>query len=389
MSQIVDLTTISSKEIVKNQLAMVRDEKTHQMRFNSASTASTATAAAASVAVVLAPSTSAPSSSSTTNDQKQRSSSFDNVINANTDDDDIDLIDCVDDDDVVIQKERRGNLKEIEVLTSEIDTTSLELATVQSKINELLLQQNELEQLLASLQDELRRKQFAVGRSAVASTSLSATLGTHNNNSNNNSEPTSYVQLTSTANRSDLTRDNDTLLNRLWHFFKLESFRPLQREVIEWTMQQKDAFVIMPTGGGIDLLYLAPLIVDSLLLRSPTHKRTYKKKGKSLCYQLPAVLSKGVTLVVSPLISLMHDQIEHMLYLGIMARTINASTSVAQANNVINDIIDEGDDCCKLLYVSPEKLARSKTFVNKLDKLYQSGLLARIVIDEAVCLSFL
>lgn len=67
-----------------------------------------------------------------------------------------------------------------------------------------------------------------------------------------------------------------------------------------------------------------------------------------------------------------------------MARTINASTSVAVANNTISEIIDEGDDCCKLLYVSPEKLAKSKTFVNKLDKLYQQGLLARIVIDEAV-----
>ena len=109
--------------------------------------------------------------------------------------------------------------------------------------------------------------------------------------------------------------------------------------------------------------------------------------GKSLCYQLPAMMLPGVTLVVSPLISLMHDQIEHLRSAGIAAHTINASTSVSQMNRIVNDILAEHDDACKLLYVSPEKLAKSKTLLERLSELHDARLLARIVIDEAHCAS--
>jgi bloom syndrome protein len=97
---------------------------------------------------------------------------------------------------------------------------------------------------------------------------------------------------------------------------------------------------------------------------------------------LPALLTDGVTLVVSPLISLMHDQIEHMLAAGVIARTINANTSAAEANNILQEVLNNE---CKLLYVSPEKLVQSKTFQSRLDQLYSKRMLARVVIDEAVC----
>jgi superfamily II DNA helicase RecQ len=110
----------------------------------------------------------------------------------------------------------------------------------------------------------------------------------------------------------------------------LRTFRALQREIIEHTLQNRDAFVILPTGGG-----------------------------KSLCYQLPAVLSRGVTLVVSPLISLMMDQCENLKQRGIAAATINSKTPVARATRMLTDLIDQRSQL-KLIYVSPEKVRLSR-----------------------------
>lgn len=138
--------------------------------------------------------------------------------------------------------------------------------------------------------------------------------------------------------------------------FKITEFRPLQLPIINAALDRKrDLFIVLPTGGG-----------------------------KSLCYQLPAVLEKGLTLVISPLISLIRDQCYHLEEAGVNAAyLIGASTKedVAQVTAAMNT------DTLKLLYVTPEKIAKSKRFMSKLGKLYERGSLARIVIDEAHCCS--
>lgn len=139
--------------------------------------------------------------------------------------------------------------------------------------------------------------------------------------------------------------------------FKIQSFRPLQRSCINATLSGRDAILIMPTGGG-----------------------------KSLCYQLPAVLSEGLTLIVSPLVSLMEDQLLATRNLGIESHTLNASTSREDVNAVHAQMTTRGSGL-KLLYVTPEKLSKSKRFMSKLEKAYESGLLSRIVIDEVHCAS--
>ncbi|CAL2035149.1 unnamed protein product [Caenorhabditis brenneri] len=139
--------------------------------------------------------------------------------------------------------------------------------------------------------------------------------------------------------------------------FHLESFRPLQRAAINAVMSKEDAVVILSTGGG-----------------------------KSLCYQLPALLTKGLTLVVSPLISLVEDQILQLRKLNIDASCLNASTSKEETKRV-EDAITNKDSQFRLLYVTPEKLAKSKRMMNKLEKSLSVGFLKLIAIDEVHCCS--
>lgn len=139
--------------------------------------------------------------------------------------------------------------------------------------------------------------------------------------------------------------------------FKLDSFRPLQLSCINATLSKKDVILIMPTGGG-----------------------------KSLCYQLPAVLSSGVTLVVSPLVSLMQDQLLAVKTLGIGSDMLNADSTQGDVKR-IHEAMTDKRSALKLLYVTPEKIAKSKRFMSKLQKCYEMGLLSRIVIDEVHCAS--
>ena len=108
--------------------------------------------------------------------------------------------------------------------------------------------------------------------------------------------------------------------------------------------------------------------------------------GKSLCYQLPAMISDGFSLVVSPLVSLMEDQLISVKSLGIESCMLNASSSKDEVNRVQSAMIDKQSGL-KLLYVTPEKLAKSKRFMSKLEKSHEMGKLSRIVIDEVHCAS--
>src|SRR4051794_8884553 len=132
--------------------------------------------------------------------------------------------------------------------------------------------------------------------------------------------------------------------------FKLVSFRPGQREVISALLDGHNCLCIMPTGGG-----------------------------KSLCYQLPAVAREGLTLVVSPLIALMKDQVDALTALGIAATFINSSLPAADAYQRMNDMALGRFD---LVYIAPERL-RSSLFLEKLREV-KVQLLA---VDEAHCIS--
>ncbi|KAM5355881.1 hypothetical protein ACJ41O_002527 [Fusarium nematophilum] len=145
--------------------------------------------------------------------------------------------------------------------------------------------------------------------------------------------------------------------------FRMKGFRHNQLEAINATLDGKDAFVLMPTGGG-----------------------------KSLCYQLPAVVksgqTRGVTIVVSPLLSLMQDQVDHMKALGIQAVAFNGECSAEYKRQVMTAFEERSPEhYIELLYVTPEMVSKNNAFNNGMRALHRKGRLARIVIDEAHCVS--
>jgi len=133
-------------------------------------------------------------------------------------------------------------------------------------------------------------------------------------------------------------------------YFGYDEFRPLQQEAIEQVLAGGDAFVLMPTGGG-----------------------------KSLCYQLPALMLDGLTLVVSPLIALMKDQVDGLRACGVAAGFLNSTLSSAEAASLYRQL-REGE--IKILYVAPERLVL-ESFQNFLRELP----IRLIAIDEAHCIS--
>ncbi|VDK63584.1 unnamed protein product [Onchocerca ochengi] len=139
--------------------------------------------------------------------------------------------------------------------------------------------------------------------------------------------------------------------------FKLNDFRPLQRAVINAILSKEDCLVVMSTGSG-----------------------------KSLCYQLPAVIMKGIVLVVSPLVALVEDQLYQLKKLGIEAATLNQSTTKEEICRVQAALIDS-KALLRLLYVTPEKLAKSKRIMNRLEKCNDLKRLKLIAIDEVHCCS--
>nr|XP_004246059.1 mediator of RNA polymerase II transcription subunit 34 isoform X1 [Solanum lycopersicum] len=142
-----------------------------------------------------------------------------------------------------------------------------------------------------------------------------------------------------------------------FNVFGISKYRANQREIINTIMSGRDVLVIMAAGGG-----------------------------KSLCYQLPAVLRDGVALVVSPLLSLIQDQVMGLAALGIPAFMLT-STTTKENEKFIYKALEKGGDELKILYVTPEKISKSKRFMSKLEKCHHAGRLSLISVDEAHCCS--
>ncbi|OAV93966.1 hypothetical protein PTTG_09131 [Puccinia triticina 1-1 BBBD Race 1] len=164
-------------------------------------------------------------------------------------------------------------------------------------------------------------------------------------------------------------------MKKIWG---IDRFRLNQEAVCNAVLSNRDVLVIMPTGGG-----------------------------KSLTYQLPALISEGTTLVISPLVALMADQNMHLKEAGVPAEMLNASTTRQDASLIMKRLLHSDVEQnssrsrvkgkgkaseseltpIKLCYVTPEKIAKSKTFVSTLQKMYGSKRLSRVIIDEAHCCS--
>ncbi|TRY66286.1 hypothetical protein DNTS_023459 [Danionella cerebrum] len=141
--------------------------------------------------------------------------------------------------------------------------------------------------------------------------------------------------------------------------FGFEKFRSQQQEeaVKALLKGDRDVFVCMPTGAG-----------------------------KSLCYQLPALLSRGVTLVISPLIALIQDQVEHLKTLNVPARALNSKLPIVERRQILAELEGDAEPLLKLLYITPE-MAASPSFQPCLASLVSRGRLGLLAVDEAHCVS--
>ncbi|GAA5974110.1 hypothetical protein JCM11641_003441 [Rhodosporidiobolus odoratus] len=157
----------------------------------------------------------------------------------------------------------------------------------------------------------------------------------------------------------------------------VKSWRMAQEGAINATMAGREVVAVMPTGGG-----------------------------KSLIYQVPALLCPGTTVVITPLISLMTDQVQNLRARNVAAETIHASTDKDEVKAIMKRMLgstaapakgkgkkkatvedEEEQSEVKLVYVTPERIEKAKSFVNTLQKMYDANLIARFVIDEAHCVS--
>ena len=220
-----------------------------------------------------------------------------------------------------------------ERLQNELEQVTAQLNSIQEEIDQLLGQQETLQQrkmLLISQLDELARG-----------------LARH------------YNELQQDCGKFETETFvwSSQVQHVLENSFKLKKFRPMQLSCVNATLAKYDVILVMPTGGG-----------------------------KSLCYQLPALIDEGFSLVISPLVSLMQDQMMSLDQLGIVSRTLNAHSSKEDVKSVHSMMISK-PSTLKLLFVTPEKLAKSKQFMSKLQKANDMKLVSRIVIDEIHCTS--
>ncbi|XP_039524337.1 ATP-dependent DNA helicase Q1 isoform X1 [Pimephales promelas] len=223
---------------------------------------------------------------------------------------------------------------------AELDSVEAELEMLELQISELLEKQTKL--------NSRKNKLLKILEGACSSTQPSG--------SSKAPKPSFSKQDLQHYEESDFSWSKEVQA-KLCSVFQISKFRPLQQAAINLSMSGKDLFLVMPTG-----------------------------RGKSLCFQLPALCSKGFTLVIAPLVSLMEDQLMSLKSKNVSAVTLNASSTKEDSKRVLAGMIDK-DSPFKLLYVTPEKIAKSKLLMSKLEKAYKMGLLARIAVDEVHCCS--
>ena len=149
---------------------------------------------------------------------------------------------------------------------------------------------------------------------------------------------------------SEQNNNREALINVLKKYWGFEKFRDSQKRIIDFVLQKKDVVALLPTGGG-----------------------------KSLCYQLPAVLMEGTCLVISPLIALMEDQVSKLIKRGIKAAYINSSLHSKDIDRILDNVIYGN---IKILYLSPERL-NTTLFLDRFKKMNISF----VAVDEAHCIS--
>ena len=149
---------------------------------------------------------------------------------------------------------------------------------------------------------------------------------------------------------SEQNNNREALIKLLKKYWGFDEFRDSQKEIIDFVLQKKDVIALLPTGGG-----------------------------KSLCYQLPAVLMDGTCLVISPLIALMEDQVSQLTKRGIKTAYINSSLHFKDIDRILDNVIYGN---IKILYVSPERL-KTDLFLDRFKKMNVSF----VAVDEAHCIS--
>ncbi|KAG7496019.1 ATP-dependent DNA helicase Q1 isoform X1 [Solea senegalensis] len=237
----------------------------------------------------------------------------------------------------------------MEDVQEELDSVEAELEVVELQIAELLQKQTELTSRKNALLQQLGEACDTAPSSSSSSLSSASTKSSGANSVMSKKEMQLY-------DGTDFPWSK-AVEQHLKDSFRLSTFRPLQLRAINLTLSGKDLFLVMPTG-----------------------------RGKSLCYQLPAVCSNGFTLVITPLISLMEDQIMYLKSIDVPAVMLNASSSKEHAKTVLAGMMDPKAPF-KLLYVTPEKIAKSKMLMSRLEKAYNADLLSRITVDEVHCCS--
>ena len=149
---------------------------------------------------------------------------------------------------------------------------------------------------------------------------------------------------------SEQNNNGEALIKVLKKYWGFDEFRDSQKRIIDFVLQKKDVIALLPTSGG-----------------------------KSLCYQLPAVLMEGTCLVISPLIALMEDQVNQLLKRGIKAAYINSSLHFKDIDRILDNVIYGN---IKILYLSPERL-KTTLFIDRFKKMNVSF----VAVDEAHCIS--
>ncbi|KAJ3440109.1 atp-dependent DNA helicase q-like 4a [Anaeramoeba flamelloides] len=188
-----------------------------------------------------------------------------------------------------------------------------------------------------------------------------------NNNINNNNQ--SHYQFNDNIKNNFQNKEIEFFNNSNFpwsqqvHFIKkntfgIHNFRTNQESIINATISGKDVFVLMPTGGG-----------------------------KSLTFMLPALLDNRITIVISPLVSLIQDQVLSLEALNIIAAAFTGGMSVKLQNKIYDELRKKDKCLIQILYCTPEKIQQSANFFSALEELYYEKKIARFVIDEAHCVS--